>query len=106
MQILHQGIWGKVAGEKWTTENARVICREWNKPGVKRFQLLKRDISSEDRVLWLKDVRCKGDEKRLFDCPRGTWIERKNESMSNWKVVLECSPGNSILAIIISLLGR
>jgi hypothetical protein len=97
IQIMHQGIWGHVAGEKWTMENAQVICRELNKPGVKSFQLLKTDISSEDRIMWLKDVRCKGDEKRLLDCPRGTWLERKNETVSNWKVVLECIPGNSLL---------
>ncbi len=90
---MHQGIWGHVSVENWTMENAQVVCQQLNKPGVKSFQLLQTDISSEDRLLWLKYVRCKGGEKRLLDCPRGTWLEQKNESESSWKVILECIPG-------------
>lgn len=93
---MHQGIWGNVAGDNWTMENAKVVCRQLSKPGVKKFQIVKTDISSEDTVLWLKEVRCKGKEKKLLDCTRGPWLKRKDESVSSWKVVLECVPGKKI----------
>ncbi|XP_028405291.1 scavenger receptor cysteine-rich type 1 protein M130-like [Dendronephthya gigantea] len=96
VQIMHQGIWGNVAGDNWTMENAQVVCRQLNKPGVKRFQLVKADISSEDTILWLKEVRCKGSEKKLLDCTRGPWLKRKDESLSSWKVALECIPSKEI----------
>ena len=93
VHIMHQGIWGLIAGDNWTMENAQVACRQLKKPGVKSFQLHQTDISSEDTVLWLKDMNCKGDEKRLLDCQRSNWLEHKNESVSNWKVIFECIPG-------------
>jgi hypothetical protein len=90
---MHQGIWGHVVVEDWTMENAQVVCHQLNKPGVKSFKLLETDRSSEDRITWLKNVRCKGDEKGIMDCPQGVWIEMKNETGSTWKAVLECIPG-------------
>ena len=93
MQIMHKGIWGHVAGEKWTMENAQVVCRQLKKPGVKSFKLIKTKTTSENRLFWLKGVRCQGDEKNLMDCPRNPWLVLKNESFSNWKAVVECNKG-------------
>lgn len=94
---MHLGIWGQVSGENWTMENSQVVCRQLNKPGVKHLQLLAIDISSEDRIRWLTDVRCKGDERRLSDCPGGTLHKLESKRVSNWKVVLECNRGKFLL---------
>ena len=98
---MHKGIWGHVLDEDWTMNNAQVVCSQLKKPGVKSFQLLKTEISSEDRVIWLKDVRCKGNEKRLFECTRSVWIEQKKQSVSCWKAVLECIPGEKYSRLLL-----
>lgn len=94
IQIIHQGIWGHVAGENWTLQNAQVVCRQLNKPGVKRFRLVKTKATSQPQMLWLKGVHCKGNETKLIDCPKRHWLQLKKESVSEWKASVECNNGN------------
>ena len=91
---MHQGIWGYVAAENWTLQNAQVVCRQLNKPGVKSFRLIKTKYTSRNHLLWLKGVYCKGDEIKLIDCPRRPWLELKVKSVHKWKAAIECNKGN------------
>ena len=79
-------------------ENSEVVCRQLNKPGVNvaSLQIVETHITSGDRICWLANVRCKGDEKRLLDCPRDTLEKVKSKRMSNWKVFFQCNQGKFI----------
>ena len=73
LEILHNGVWGTVCDDAWTSRSARVVCRQLGySTSYASFQ--KDAFYGRGRgTIWLDDVRCSGNELRLEDCSFFLW---------------------------------
>jgi hypothetical protein len=66
MKVYGSEIWGRVCGEFWDDNDAKVACRQLGYyGGFATYQ----DFSLTDPVL-LTELNCEGNEMDLFSCPR------------------------------------
>ena len=69
VEVFHLGIWGTVC--KYTATSARVACRELGfYDAVEQGRWTGEQASGK---VWLRDVKCQGDEKSLVFCPHNNW---------------------------------
>ncbi|NXT29449.1 MARCO protein, partial [Syrrhaptes paradoxus] len=69
VEIFHQGSWGTICDDGWSTQDATVVCRMlgYNR-AVSAFT-----ASAGTGKIWLDDVACVGSETSIFDCPKPDW---------------------------------
>ena len=75
VEVFHRGIWGTVCTynsefESFTA-SARVAC--WELGFHDAVQHGRWDKPRASGKIWLKDVKCRGDEKSLVFCPHNNW---------------------------------
>ena len=75
VEVQIDGVWGTVCDDGWNLaldgedrvwRNADVACRQLGYPGAEDVDL---DVDRGEDPIWLDDVICEGDERRLADCP-------------------------------------
>ncbi|NXW93816.1 C163A protein, partial [Alopecoenas beccarii] len=72
LELLHGGLWGTVCDDLWGLGGARVVCAQLGcggpvaAPGAAFF-------GEGTGPVWLDDVRCRGDEESLLQCPAAPW---------------------------------
>ncbi|KAM3605874.1 uncharacterized protein V6R79_006389 [Siganus canaliculatus] len=72
VEIYHQGRWGTVCDDNWTTLNAQVVCRQLGFSG--RAQVAPERVYEEGHGLILLDeVQCLGTEPTLVACTHSEW---------------------------------
>ncbi|XP_062354503.1 macrophage receptor MARCO [Cinclus cinclus] len=69
VEIFHQGSWGTICDDGWTTREATVVCRMLG---------FNRAVSSFTATpgtgqIWLDDVNCQGSEITITDCSKRDW---------------------------------
>ncbi|NXW35109.1 MARCO protein, partial [Phaetusa simplex] len=69
VEIFHQGSWGTICDDGWSTQDATVVCRML---GYSRA-LSAFTASPGSGQIWLDDVNCRGTEYSIFDCPKPSW---------------------------------
>ncbi|XP_068722638.1 deleted in malignant brain tumors 1 protein-like [Montipora capricornis] len=70
VEVFHQGEWGTVCDDGWTTNNARVVCNELGFTSVRKFL---QSFGPGVGRLWLDRVNCNGKETALVECQHRGW---------------------------------
>ncbi|NWI99388.1 SRCRL protein, partial [Crypturellus undulatus] len=72
LEVFHEGLWGTVCDDMWGLPDAAVVCRELgcgaplSAPGAALF-------GEGSGPIWLDNVRCRGNESALLQCPAAPW---------------------------------
>uniref|UniRef100_A0A8C3RBE3 Macrophage receptor with collagenous structure n=1 Tax=Cyanoderma ruficeps TaxID=181631 RepID=A0A8C3RBE3_9PASS len=69
VEIFHNGFWGTICDDGWTTKEATVVCRMlgFNR-AVSAFT-----ATAGTGQIWLDDLSCKGAEITITDCMKRDW---------------------------------
>ncbi|XP_048590381.1 protein kinase C-binding protein NELL2 isoform X2 [Nematostella vectensis] len=67
VEVLHNGAWGTVCDDHWTTNEGRVVCRWLGFGSVESVHKGAHDGQGSGPI-WLDDVHCSGNEATLFSC--------------------------------------
>lgn len=72
VEVYHAGEWGTVCDEKWSYDDASVVCEEVG--FVKAIHEVRRAKAGQGSGrVWLSEVDCSGRERSLLDCPNAGW---------------------------------
>ncbi|KAG8454039.1 hypothetical protein GDO86_000610 [Hymenochirus boettgeri] len=72
VEVYVNGAWGTICNSQWDDNDASVICRqlELGDKGVAKKAIL--SGSNIISAFW-NDVRCRGNEENILQCPKDTW---------------------------------
>ena len=73
IEVLYNGIWGTVCGDFWSTEDAKVACRQLGLPYSEAQALGEGLFGQGVGQIWLDDVQCFGNESKLEECRHAGW---------------------------------
>ncbi|XP_077169359.1 scavenger receptor cysteine-rich domain-containing protein DMBT1-like [Paroedura picta] len=76
VEVLHNGQWGTVCHDDWGMEEARVVCRQLG-CATALSALPRAHFGRGTGPIWMDDVRCKGTESMLSQCPASPWGDHK-----------------------------
>ncbi|NXJ64577.1 MARCO protein, partial [Rostratula benghalensis] len=69
VEIFHDGSWGTICDDGWSTQDATVVCRMLGySRAISAFT-----ATAGSGQIWLDDVNCSGSENSIFDCPKPNW---------------------------------
>ena len=71
VEIHHDGEWGTVCDDRFTSDDAEVVCRQLGLTGGQAH--VRAAFGAGTGTIWMDDVQCTGSESRLADCPFGGW---------------------------------
>ncbi|KFP51409.1 Macrophage receptor MARCO, partial [Cathartes aura] len=69
VEVFHQGSWGTICDDGWSTQDATVVCRML---GYNRA-LSAFTATAGTGQIWLDDVNCRGNELSILDCQKPDW---------------------------------
>ncbi|XP_072497749.1 antigen WC1.1-like [Notamacropus eugenii] len=72
VEIWHDGSWGTVCDDFWDLADANVVCQQLN-CGPAVTALHGSAFGPGSGTIWLDDVKCRGMESSLWDCPASPW---------------------------------
>ena len=65
VETYHDGEWGTVCNDRFTSEDAAVVCRQLGYTGG---EVRSQAFGGGAGTIWMDDVQCTGSESRLADC--------------------------------------
>ncbi len=71
VEIHHNGEWGTVCDDRFTSDDAAVVCRQLGYSGGEAHT--RAAFGAGTGTIWMDDVSCAGSESRLADCPFNGW---------------------------------
>uniref|UniRef100_A0A672TJH7 Macrophage receptor with collagenous structure n=1 Tax=Strigops habroptila TaxID=2489341 RepID=A0A672TJH7_STRHB len=84
VEIFHEGSWGTICDDGWSTQDATVVCRMLGYTrAISAFT-----ATAGSGQIWLDDVNCSGNERSIFDCQKPNW--GVNNCSHNEDAGLEC----------------
>ncbi|XP_070539836.1 lysyl oxidase homolog 2A-like [Ptychodera flava] len=75
IEVLYNGIWGTICGDRWDMRAANVACREMGFGTAKEIFLSAKEFGEGSGPVWLDQVTCHGDESSIMDCPVHNWTD-------------------------------
>ncbi|XP_032868883.1 neurotrypsin-like [Amblyraja radiata] len=72
VEIYRNGVWGTVCDDKWTEQNAEVVCRQLGLSGP-GMVAPEGQFGEGSGFIFLDDVVCGGTELDLLGCGRSNW---------------------------------
>ena len=96
---MYQGIWGTICDDGWDNIDTNIVCKEL---GFSNGTTTTQDqFGSSSGPVWLRQVRCLGNESKLSHC-----IHTGAGSIGNCShtqdVAVKCSPHGNYIAIIVN----
>uniref|UniRef100_A0A8D0EH47 Macrophage receptor with collagenous structure n=1 Tax=Strix occidentalis caurina TaxID=311401 RepID=A0A8D0EH47_STROC len=85
VEVFHQGSWGTICDDEWDIQDATVVCRMlgYNR-AVSTFT-----ATPGTGQIWIDDVKCRGNEHSIFECPKRNW--GMNDCFHSEDAGVECS---------------
>ncbi|MDE0361419.1 MAG: sulfatase-like hydrolase/transferase [Rhodospirillaceae bacterium] len=71
VEIHHDGTWGTVCDDRFTSDDAAVVCRQLGYAGGEAHR--RAAFGEGVGTIWMDDVRCTGGESHLADCSFRGW---------------------------------
>ncbi|MDE0191895.1 MAG: leucine-rich repeat domain-containing protein, partial [Gammaproteobacteria bacterium] len=71
VEVHHDGTWGTVCDDRFTSDDAAVVCRQLGYAGGEAHR--RAAFGAGAGPIWMDDVDCAGNESRLTDCPFAGW---------------------------------
>ena len=93
LEIFHDGEWGAVCDDFFSTPDANVACKQIGYTGGRSIQ--RKWPAPGDMSIWLDDVGCTGSESRLDMCPHPGWGQ--HNCAAREAVGVRCSGTRQIL---------
>lgn len=100
----HQGVemYGTICDDKWTIEEARVICRQLG--FFDATAAYGQAFFGEGAgMILLDDVACTGTETDIVQCAHGYWMNTDCVSAEDAGVV--CMPGTNLFSVFLATFG-
>ncbi|CAN0225112.1 unnamed protein product [Bubo scandiacus] len=85
VEVFYQGSWGTICDDDWDIQDATVVCRML---GYSRAISTFTAIPGTGQI-WLDDVKCRGSEYSIFECPKSNW--GVNDCFHSEDAGVECS---------------
>lgn len=88
VEVYHNGEWGTICSDQFTTAAAEVICSQIGTTGGKIME--KDTYNTGAGHIWMDDILCAGNEKKIWNCAFNGWGNHNCEHLSD--VGVECNP--------------
>uniref|UniRef100_A0A8C6QJV0 Scavenger receptor cysteine-rich type 1 protein M130 n=1 Tax=Nannospalax galili TaxID=1026970 RepID=A0A8C6QJV0_NANGA len=91
VEVWHRGSWGTVCDDSWDLNDAQVVCQQLG-CGQAVKALKEAAFGLGTGPIWLNEVKCKGNESSLWDCPARPWSH--SDCGHKEDAAVQCLPGN------------
>lgn len=74
VEVYYNGSWGTICSSEWGEQDATVVCKELKFGNVIESKIVGqkwfKPYDFRNKKIWFSDVRCRGNEDSIFDCPK------------------------------------
>ncbi|XP_022091235.1 scavenger receptor cysteine-rich domain superfamily protein-like [Acanthaster planci] len=71
VEIVHNGVWGRICGTDWDLRDANVLCRQLYNSTAEAIHSFKNGSGP----ILLSSFQCQGNETNILNCPHQSWGE-------------------------------
>ncbi|XP_035769399.1 scavenger receptor cysteine-rich type 1 protein M160-like, partial [Neolamprologus brichardi] len=73
LEVYHNNTWGFVGDTLWSKNTEKVVCKSTHCGEPVESSVIDTLKPSEDRPIWLNELKCEGHESALWECKHPGW---------------------------------